>query len=154
MLETVISVSSLAGMLLLCTVQAETSSDSKFALTGKVGTLGLGADLTYRINNKVNARFNINGGSVDADGEEDGINYIGNLEAQTIGGMVDYHPMVSGFRISAGLYSNGNELDLNANGGSAEIGGIDYDLTNTNLNTNVSFNSVAPYLGVGWGRLG
>lgn len=152
MLKTSISVTTMAAVLLFNTSFAETPSDSQYAITGKVGTLGLGADLTYRINNKINARFNFNGGSVDADGEEDGINYTGNLEAQTIGGLVDYHPMASGLRISAGLYSNGNELDLNANGGNAQIGDTNYDLSNTNLNTNVSFKSVAPYLGLGWGN--
>lgn len=156
MFKTMISVTSLATIVLLGTAQADDEvSDSRFALTGKVGTLGLGADLTYRLSNKVNARFNINGGSVEADGEEDDVNYLGNLDAQTVGGLVDYHPMASGLRITAGLYNNSNELDLNATGTGntdVDIGDRTYDLTGASLNANVGFDSVAPYVGIGWGN--
>jgi hypothetical protein len=139
------------GLLAFSTAYTETNS--KYALTAKIGTLGLGADLTYGMNDKLNARFSINGGSISADGEEDGINYQGNLDLLSAGGLVDYHPFTSNFRLSAGLFANKNELNLDASGSNnAIIGATSYDLSNANLNTLVSFNHVAPYLGIGWGN--
>ncbi len=155
MFKTVISTSVVASIFLMNTVQAATPDNSQYAVTGKLGTLGIGADLTYRINDKFNARLNINGGSVNADDAEDGIKYKGDFDVQTIGGLMDYHPMASGLRISVGIYNNGNELNLNATGSgnnNAEIGDRTYDITGANLATNVGFKSIAPYLGIGWGN--
>ncbi len=125
-----------------------------FGITGKVSTLGLGADLTYGLMDKLNARFSINGGSLNADGENDGINYDGTLKLQSFGGILDFHPTGGGFRLSAGIYNNGNEIDLDATGANqdAEIGDITYDISDAKLNTKVSFKSTAPYLGIGWGN--
>ncbi len=139
------------GLLAFSTAYAETNS--KYALTAKIGTLGLGADLTYGMTDTLNARFSVNGGSISADGEEDGINYKGDLDLLSGGALVDYHPFTSNFRLSAGLFANKNELNLDASGSnSAIIGARSYDLSNANLNTQVGFNSLAPYLGIGWGN--
>ncbi len=131
------------------------AADSKFAITGKVGTLGLGLDATYNISDKLNARLNLNGGNINRDDTIDGIRYEGELQAGTFGGLLDYHPMAGGFRLTGGVYNNSNELNLNATGAgntNAQIGDRFYDLSNSRLNTNVSFQNVAPYLGIGWGN--
>lgn len=149
-ITTMFCISAMTGVLAFSSVSA-----TDIGITGKVGTLGLGVDLTYGINEKLNARFNLNGASFDADGEEDGVEYEGNLKGQTIGGLIDYHPVGNGFRISAGLYHNGNEIDLDSTGAdntNVQIGDRDYDLSNATLNTNVGFKSIAPYLGIGWGN--
>jgi hypothetical protein len=103
---------------------------------------------------KLNARFNINVGSLNGDGENDGINYDGTLNLQSFGGVLDFHPTGGGFRFSVGMYSNSNEIDLDATGANqdAQIGDITYDISDAKLNTNVSFKSSAPYLGIGWGN--
>jgi len=126
-----------------------------FGVSAKISTLGLGLDLTYGITDKLNGRFNINGGSLDASGEQDGINYDGNLELQSIGGILDYHPTGGEFRLSVGLYKNSNKIDVNSTGinnSDVEIGGRRYDLSKATLNTNVGFKSTAPYIGLGWGN--
>jgi len=147
----IIQASLVIGLLTFSTAYTETNS--QYALTAKIGTLGLGADLTYGVSDKLNARFSVNGGSVSADGEEDGINYQGDLDLLSVGGLVDYHPFSSNFRLSAGLFANKNELNLDASGSSnALIGTTSYDLSQANLNTHVGFNRVAPYLGIGWGN--
>ena len=129
------------------------ANDSDLALTGKLGTLGAGLDLTYNVSPKFNARFNINGGSGDADGVEDGVNYKGSLDLMTVGGLVDYHPTGGGFRLSAGLYNNRNKISSQAEGDNNNvlIGGRAYDLTGT-LDSDIAFKSTAPYLGLGWGN--
>jgi len=130
------------------------SNAGNFGVTAKVSTLGLGLDLTYGIMDKLNARFNINGGGLSADGEQDGINYDGRLNLQSIGGLLDFHPTGGGFRLSAGIFNNSNEVDLDSSGANeaAKIGDISYDISDAKVNTNVSFKSTAPYLGIGWGN--
>lgn len=135
--------------------EAKKSNAGNFGLSAKISTLGLGLDLTYGITDKLNGRFNINGGSFDASGEQDGINYDGNLDLKSIGGVLDYHPTGGEFRLSVGLYNNSNKIDVNATGvnnSDVEIGGRRYDLSNATLNTKVGFKSTAPYIGVGWGN--
>lgn len=154
MQKKILSTTLLASSLLLVTSVA-TAENSDFAITPKLGTLGAGLDITYAINKKLNARVNVNGGTLNADDTNDGVHYKGDLKAQTIGGLVDYHPTGGGFRISAGLYNNSNELNLTSNGAANSnvmIGDRDYDLTNAKLEANIGFNSAAPYLGLGWGN--
>lgn len=68
----------------------------------------------------------------------------------------DWFPFHNGFRLSPGLVANGNELDLNGRpraGQTFDIGGNTYTVDEVgSLNGNVDFNSLAPYLGVGWGN--
>lgn len=118
----------------------------------RLSTLGLGADLIYGINDQFNIRGTLRAFSYGADGEEDGIDYEGDLKLSSFGVLADYHPWGGGFHITTGLMSNGNEFNLEAVGPSnAEIGDVRYDIDGK-LNTDVTFNSAAPYLGIGWGN--
>lgn len=133
------------------------ANDSKFAATGKLGTLGAGFDVTYDINPKLNARFNFNGGSLDADGVEDGVDYKGSFDLQTIGGLLDYHPSGGGFRMTAGLYSNSNEIKTTASGSGEKVilgeNNVDYTLQDdSSISSEIAFQSSAPYVGIGWGN--
>ncbi len=134
---------------------ADKGNAGGFGLTAKVSTLGIGADLTYGIMDKLNVRLNLNGGSLNIDNEIEGINYDGKLNLQSVGGLLDFHPTGGGFRVSAGIYNNSNNMDVDASGinnSNVEIGGRRYDLSDATLNTKVTFKSTAPYLGLGWGN--
>lgn len=140
-------------LLLLATSTAR--AENNVAATGKIGTLAAGLDFTFKIHDKFNTRINVNGGKLNADGVTDGVTYKGNLRAQTVGGLIDFHPTGGGFRISAGLYNNANKIDLVSSGSAnknVKIGDRFYDITNAKLNADVTFKSIAPYLGVGWGN--
>ena len=131
---------------------AASSTNSKIGATAKIGTLGAGLDLSYRMNQKLNARLNFNGGSKSFDGTESGVTYKGSLKLSTVGVLLDYYPFGGGFRVSAGLYNNGNKLNsTSTNATNADIGGVAYDITGT-LDSKVKFKSTAPYLGIGWGN--
>ena len=131
---------------------AKVDQQSKYALTAKVGTLGAGLDLTYKINPKFNARINLNKASADYNEVEDGVTYTGDLDLFTVGALVDYHPFQNNFRMSAGLYKNNNEINASStDADEAEIGGTVYDIEGT-LNSSISFKSIAPYIGIGWGN--
>ena len=129
-----------------------TGQQSKFGLTGKVGTLGAGLDLTFKIRPNLNARLNVNGASASYDEVDDGIAYKGDLKLSSVGALLDYHPFGNGFRFSGGLYSNSNKIESESTDAqNADIGDINYDITGT-LNSKVGFKSSAPYLGLGWGN--
>jgi len=54
--------------------------------------------------------------------------------------------------MSAGLYKNNNEINASStDADEAEIGGTVYDIEGT-LNSSISFKSIAPYIGIGWGN--
>ena len=129
-------------------------NDSKFALSAKVGTLGAGLDLTYKINPKFNARFNLNKAAASYDEVEDGVSYSGDLNLFTAGALLDFHPFKSNFRMTAGLYKNNNDISAsstNAKTDEVEIGDKTYTIDGT-LNSSVGFKNMAPYLGIGWGN--
>jgi len=131
---------------------ASLDKQSKFGVTAKLGTLGAGLDLTYKLTPKLNTRFNINGASADYDEIEDGVAYKGSLDLFSAGALLDYHPFGNGFRLSAGLYNNRNKIEASSTDSQdAEIGDTTYTIDGT-LDSSVGFKSTAPYLGIGWGN--
>jgi len=125
---------------------------SKFGITAKLGTLGAGLDLTFKIHPKFNARLNANGANATYDEVDDGIAYKGDLKLSSIGALLDYHPFENGFRLSGGLYSNSNKIEgSSTDAQNADIGDVNYNIVGT-LNSKVGFEKSAPYLGLGWGN--
>lgn len=154
-----------AGLLLLAVVVVAgavglgaTSAQAAVGMTLKVGTQGVGADMTIGIHEKVNARVNLNsfsyGKTINADEDDDGSGggtISPQLKLLTIGALLDWHPWAGGFRLSAGCYLNKNKLDLTADlSDTVEINDRDYTLSN--LGGTVDFNSLAPYVGLGYGN--
>lgn len=129
-----------------------------FAIGVSGGTLGLGVEAVYGIND----HFNVRGGihnydySVEIDDDDDELNYEGDLTLDNLGLGIDYHPWAGSFRLSAGVQISDNRIvataicdDLSGcdfgdqpnvvpNGDSATV---DIDLTGTH-----------PYLTFGWGN--
>jgi len=135
-----------------------TSALAAVAGTLKVGTLGVGADMTIGISKKLNARANLNyfsyGKTITEDEDEDGSGggtIKPKLNLLTMGALLDWHPWAQGFRISAGLYLNKNKLDLTAEtSDTVEINEHEYSVSD--LGGKVDFNSLAPYFGIGYGN--
>jgi hypothetical protein len=144
---------SIAVMLTLGTVSAV-----DLGLSGKIGTLGLGADLTIGISSTLNGRVGINGLSYDMDvgGDEDEDGETSEevqteLSWFTIAGLLDWHPFENGFRLSGGLMLNNNEIVLSADPNDlVDINDTEYAITS--LTGEVSFDQMAPYLGIGYGN--
>lgn len=130
----------------------------------RASTLGAGVELIYNINRNLNLRGQANFISLSRSMKEDGVDYDGKLDFQTFGVLADYHPFAGSFRITGGLYQNGNEIGMQAscpppNG--CEVGDviIRSDTSGTGpsgqagmLTGKIDFNSTAPYLGIGWGN--
>jgi hypothetical protein len=120
------------------------------ALTAKLGTLGLGIEGTFGLTEQFNARLGLNKFDYDRTENIADIDYDLDLEWQTITLLADWYPFGNPFRFTAGLMSNGNELNGSSTSSGLTIGNTFYP--GIGLDTNLDFDSTAPYLGVGWGN--
>ena len=121
----------------------------------KVGTLGVGVDFEHFFTKKHALRINPNYLKITRDDEEiEGINYDAELKLQNAGLIYDYHPWGTAFRVSTGIYYNGNKLTATARPSSTEtytIGNHKYQLdSQASIDAKVDFKKVAPYVGIGW----
>lgn len=123
------------------------------AVTGKVGTLGLGLELTKSYSDVFTSRLGFNTYNFTSTSTQGTVNYDAKLKLQTLSALADWYPMHGAFRATGGLFYNNNKLSLTGvptGGSNYTINGQQYTLTS--LQSEVTFNSVAPYLGIGWGN--
>ena len=122
----------------------------------KLGTLGVGLDVSTPINDKLSARFNLNGASYTDTDTQDDNDYEGTLDLLTAGVLLDYYPFENNFRLSGGAYYNGNGFKGNIKPSattSIDINGKEYNVGDIgSLDSELSFDKVAPYVGLGWGN--
>ncbi len=131
-------------------------------VSAKIGTLGLGADLTVGVAERVNLRFGGNWADLtfrdrNSFSYEDGGDSLSvedlslDVSLQSLAALVDVHPFGGEFRLSGGLLLNNNSFKVTAlSGDSVEIGDRTY--TVTDLKGEVTFDELAPYLGIGVGN--
>lgn len=132
-------------------------SHADIGLGVKIGTPGVGIDLTKDITRTLNARAGVNFFSYGMSDEDDGDEGEAATEIEldlflmTVPLLLDWHPSAGGFRLSCGIVFNGNKLELTATpGDTVEINDEEYQISS--LNGEATFNSLAPYLGIGWGN--
>ncbi|MDB9450448.1 outer membrane beta-barrel protein [Dolichospermum circinale] len=130
-----------------------------WAITPEISTLGVGATVTKSITPNVNAKLGINGLGISRDVSLSDVDYKANLNLFNVSTLADYHPWKNGgFRLTGGLVFQDNNIEGTGkpkNGVTIRINNKDYNSTTvlTSLNAKVSFeNSVAPYIGLGWGN--
>ena len=136
-------------------VQSETEDRSSTALIGKIGTLGVGAELNLSISDSVKARFGINYGTYYSTYSRVSDSYDSNIQLQTVSAIADWYPYQGSFRTSGGVFYNNNNATLKAIpvGGSYTVNGVQYPAAGiSSLQGKMTFNAVAPYIGIGWGN--
>lgn len=123
-------------------------------VTGKVGTTGLGADLTVPlISNWVNLRAGYNWLGFSPSIDKGGINYEADVDLQSIPILIDLHPFHGNFRVTGGVFHNLSDISLTStvNAGT-DIGGATAGST-TSLRAEMDWSKEwAPYFGIGWGN--
>ena len=150
------------GLLLLALLAAGTASaDNDFGVGVKAGTLGLGLEASWQPLPYLEIRLGANSYDYDDTGSQAGVEYDATLGLESYYGTANFHFPVSPMRITAGIYSNGNELYLlNDDLQDKNIGGIVYPGAGIGvLESTTSFASSAPYFGIGFdftlaGKLG
>ncbi len=127
-------------------------ADDNLWLGVKAGTLGLGLEATWRPLPWFDIRAGANAYDYDDDGSQAGINYNATLQLETYYASMNFRFPLSPFRVTAGAYSNGNELQMvSADSPSFDIGGVTYDPDQVGiLRSTTFFEDVAPYLGFGF----
>ena len=132
---------------------------SGWAITPEISTLGLGASVSRSFTPNLNGRLGLNLFSISANIEETDVTYDANLDLLNVSTLLDYYPNAnSGFRLSAGAVFNDNKLEGRgvATGQDLEFTINDVTYTSNDLSTldaKAKFsNSVAPYIGIGWGN--
>jgi len=132
------------------------ASASDFGLDAHVSTLGLGAEFNYSINSYFTARVDFNRYNYSYTGTKQQINYDFDLHLKSYSAMLDWHPFAGTFRVSAGYFSNKNDIGAVATPqGSYTINGTSYTAAQVGvLSGDITFNPTVPYLGIGWSTLG
>ena len=133
--------------------ETATTAQSGVGLTLKVGSTGVGGDVTVGLTENLNIRAgvayftwtqdNVGGGTDKKDFKLDLLNVPITL---------DWHPITgNGFRISAGVMFNNDRGEISAkNGQTVSINDRDYVVSS--FSGKVDFNKVGPYLGIGYGN--
>ncbi|HEY9693131.1 MAG TPA: hypothetical protein V6D15_13045 [Oculatellaceae cyanobacterium] len=129
-----------------------------FAVTGKVGTLGAGVEITKGISNNLNARLGVNGLGFGIDGTQNDIYYNSTFSLFSVTGLADFYPFGGGgLRVTGGLAYQDNRIDAKGRpreNGEFQIGDQTFTSQEVGqLKAKASFpNSIAPYLGIGFGN--
>lgn len=138
-------------MFLIVPIQAQAGVG--IGVTGKVGTTGLGGDLTVPlVSNWLNLRGGYNFGDIRPSATYSGIKYKADVNFESVPILLDLHPFSGGFRITGGVFYNKNDMDLSSTVNAADVG-LGLGVGTATLNANVSWSKEwAPYLGIGWGN--
>lgn len=128
------------------------SADNSFGVGVKAGTLGIGIEAIWRPIPFMDIRVGANSYDYTYNGQQAGVDYNGTLMLDTVYATGNFHFPLSPFRITAGLFSNGNEFQFaSVDSGTFDIGGDTYTLADVgSLTSVVSFEDTAPYLGIGF----
>lgn len=125
---------------------AEVTSDDRNGLSVSLGggTLGAGAEVSYRFNDRFGMRVPFGTASASHDEESDGETYAGDIDIGGVGLMADYYPTGGAFRISGGVFNTDYSASLE--GRNIDVGG-----TTADIFVDVEQKeSLAPALALGW----
>jgi len=142
---------------LIPTLDIPYQSPSYYTLALKMGTLGLGLDFSLPLNDYFSTRISLNGFKYTYDTTQDDVDYSATATLLSAGLLLDYYPIQSSdFRLSAGVYYNGNIIDADAQiNKKITLGTTTYNIGEIgSLATATKLNEVAPYIGIGWGNKG
>jgi hypothetical protein len=136
---------------LLC-LPASTVLAEGQAIALKVGALGVGAEYTHDLTERIALRGALYGSEYGFDVTESGIRYDADVVWDSVVAGVDFHPLRSALRLSAGLMKNDNRLELTSRPtGNVTVGDTTYSAEEAGtLLGRVGADDTATFIGVGW----
>lgn len=142
----------LALIALVGSLALPANADDNIWLGVKAGTLGLGIEGTWRPSRYLDFRVGANKFSHDDNGTEAGIDYDTELDLQSLYATANLRPPLSPLRLTLGVVSNGNEVNLLSRDTSTFlIGGTTFTAAQVGqLQAKTDFDSIAPYAGIGF----
>ena len=122
-----------------------------FGLSG--GTQGAGPELAYRAGEYFALRANAGYLPYNRDQTVNQISYSGKLKLNSVGVAADWYPLGGAFRLTAGVRSNNNKIDLAATPANpVTVGNNTYTPSQVGtLSGTVKGNDFAPMLSLGYG---
>ena len=140
-------------LLLALTAAGTAVADHNFGIGVKAGTLGIGVEGTWRPLPYLDLRVGANQFNYSDNGIYGGVNYDAEIDLDNYYVTGNFRFPLSPFRLTGGLYANGNEFNAVSadNGAIILIGGDPYpaDAVGT-LSASAAFDSTSPYFGVGF----
>lgn len=140
---------------ILLSCGAGCTDTGRYAVSAKTSTLGLGGEFTTAVRSNINARVGINALDIDFDDQEiEDVEFDLGIDLSSYSVLVDWYAFNSSFRISGGIISMDNEVDLEARPTEdIEIGDVYYTPAEVGtLYGSIESDEVAPYIGIGWGN--
>lgn len=139
-------------IMLLCTCSAQAAGG--FGAGIKAGTLGGSVELNASLSDYLALRGNFNYLTYSFDSTISDINYDFESDFSSVGLLLDWHPFGGAFFLSGGAYINNNEIDAAGTIDRAMIPGSYAGYASladmVSVTGTVTFQSVAPYGGIGW----
>jgi hypothetical protein len=130
------------------------AANADFGAGVKAGTLGLGLEGRWSPLPWLDVRIGANQYDFDVTGSQAGIEYESTLAMDNYYLTGNFRFPLSPFRLTAGAFSNGNELLMvsqDTNGADFIIDGQEFTVADVGaLHSTTSFGNTAPYLGVGY----
>jgi hypothetical protein len=140
--------------LLALALAFSSTANADFGVGVKAGTLGIGVEGRWSPLPWLDLRLGANRYDYDVTGTQAGIDYDSTLALDTYFLTGNLRFPLSPFRITAGVFSNGNELQMTSQdtaGADFSIGGIAFSSADVGaLQSITSFEGTAPYLGAGF----
>jgi|KBSSwiStaDraftv2_1062776.scaffolds.fasta_scaffold62623_3 hypothetical protein len=129
---------------------------AQFGLAARGSTLGIGVEVSYRVNRVVGVRAGGNYFEFSKDATIENIDYTATPTFESGTAILDFYPMGGSFHLSGGLLLNRNEGRLDAKlNSNIDIGGRTYTPAEVgSLVGTVDFKKTAPYLGIGFAGRG
>lgn len=141
----------LAALATLCLYA--TSAHAIDAYVG-AGTTGFLLGVEHHYNDNLGVRADLNALSLSRDASDSSATYHGTLHLADVAVLADYHPWGGRFRLSAGALMGNSNFSAVADGnasGTFNLNGIAVNAAGQSLAAKVTFPTVRPYFGLGFG---
>ncbi len=129
----------------------------EYSASMDLGFKGVGLSLSKSFSEQINARVGFSYFTLEVEGGDpatDDYVYTANPKLTTLNVLADYFPFENWFRVTGGVVFNLNVIDTKLTPTQTyTIGGDSYTPEEMgDLNANITFPPVAPYLGIGFGN--
>jgi hypothetical protein len=151
-----VALSRTAVVVLLAGGAFPTGAVAQFGVAARASTLGIGAEVSYRASSHLGVRAGGNWLRFTRDGTVDEIDYEITPRFKNATALLDVFPFGRAFHVTGGIMMNGNEGQLDGVVNQpVRIGNTTYSPEQIGaLTGTVTFDDIAPYLGLGFAGSG
>lgn len=152
-----------AMLVFVFSASAASAQEGRFALGAQVGTPGAGVTAAFSVSPNFVVRGSYDALKFDRDSTYDDIDYNAELDFNSPGAFVDWHPTGNALFVSAGAFFGDRSVNLDATPtGNTRIGSQTFTPAQIgNLTGKIELEDTAPFVGIGFdntftrgGRLG